>query len=152
MQLSPALKDYSPTPQRVISMTKDVPDRPGRHQQISFRVMVKNATQPSLAKIEFVTDRVNWGRKFQIYFGSTIRINYRRNGATETIVASTVMRKWYDIRLEIDMDARMLDAYVDDALVAAGIPIRPGPLRALAFVGWDRPGAVFFDDFVGREF
>ena len=87
-----------------------------------------------------------------LYFGSTIRINYRRNGATETIVASTVMRKWYDIRLEIDMDARMLDAYVDDALVTAGIPIRPGPLRALAFVGWDRPGAVFLDDFVGREF
>ena len=142
----------NPRPRRVISMTNDVPDRPNRQQHISFRVMVRNAIQPSLAKIEVVTDRVNWGKKFQLYFGSSMRVNYRRNGASRIIVASTVMDRWYAIRLEIDMNARLLDIYVDGGLAASNIPIRPGPITALGVIGWDRPGAVFFDDFVGREF
>ena len=107
-------------------------------------------TNASLAKLEVRTTDAGWDKKLQLYFGSSVRLNYSRTGAAATIVAAPAAGRWYRVRLELNVDAGLVDAYVDDALVAAGLPVSPGPLTDLALWSWQGPqGAVYLDNLRG---
>ena len=138
-----------------IVMGKDVPDQDrGRH---AFTVRVKvtgpaDPAQPSLAKIEVRTNPGGgWDKKFQLYFGAHIRVNYSPSGAATIIVPSTIPNRWYHIRGELDLDQERLDVWVDGNPVASDILMHPGPITDLGLSGWDRPGAVLLDNLIGQK-
>jgi hypothetical protein len=132
-------------------MGKDVPDQSANRQRIEFDVMVLDATEPSLAKLEVATvPSGGWDKKFQVYFGSSMRVNYNRTGAAANLVPATQNGHWYHVVLELDLDTGTLDAWVDGERVVAGIAMHPGPITELGLSGWDRgPGAVFLDNLLG---
>lgn len=134
-----------------IIVGKDVPNQSDGRHTLSFRVRVTDAVHPSLAKIEVQTTSANlWGKKFQVYFGNSMRLNYGPTpGQAYTFLHQTEMGRWYDIRLEINLDAELVSVFVDDALAASNIPIYPGHITNLGISGWDRPGKVDLDDLLG---
>jgi RNA polymerase sigma factor (sigma-70 family) len=114
-----------------ILMVKDVPNQNSGIHRFELDVRVDGATEPSLAKIEMgTTSNAGWDKKFQIYFGTSIRVNYSSSGGAVTIVSSTQTSRWYHIRCEMDLDSRSLDVWVDLA-------------------GWDRAGVVYLDNLLG---
>src|SRR3990172_614711 len=142
-------------PDETIVMGKDVPDQTsGRH---IFSVWVKvtgTATQPSVAKIEIGTDpSTGWTKKFQLYFGSSMRVNYSPSGAAAIIVPDTISGRWYYISADIDLDTNLLDVWVDGQPMASNIPIHPGPITDLGISGWDRgdDSAVLLDYLKGLQ-
>lgn len=135
---------------RTILIGKNIPDQSGGLQRFEFDVMVLGATEASLAKIMMETNfNAGWDKKFQIYFGDSMRINYSGSGAAQTIVASTESGRWYHLRFDLDMGAGMVDVWVDGGLVLTDIPMHPGPLTALGISGWDRVGEVNLDNLIG---
>jgi hypothetical protein len=139
-----------PGPGRTIIIGKDVPDQSSGRHRFEFDVMVSGATEASLAKIEVQTyPNSGWDKKYQLYFGSSMRINYSGTGAAQTIVASTISGRWYHIRIEMDLNTGSADVWVDGSLAASGIPMHPGPIASLSISGWDRAGEVYLDNLRG---
>jgi hypothetical protein len=139
-----------PAPGQTIIMGKDVPDQSNAKHVFSFRVKVTGASEASLAKIEVQTAQyTGWTKKFQIYFGSSMRVNYSPSGGAVLIVPTTVRGRWYDVRCEIDFDTGLLNVWVDGSLAVAGISMHPGPIISLSVSGWDRAGRVWLDDLLG---
>jgi RNA polymerase sigma factor (sigma-70 family) len=135
---------------RTIIVGKNVPDQASGNHRFEFDVMVSGASEPSLAKIEIVTNpNAGWDKKFQIYFGSSMRINYSGTGAAQTIVGSAVSGRWYHLRFDLDMTAGTVDVWVDGSLVTSDIPMHPGPITQLGIAGWDRTGEVNLDNLRG---
>ncbi len=140
-----------PLPGSTVAMGKDVPDQSGGRHRFELDVMIAGAgANASLAKLEVRTTDAGWDKKLQLYFGSSVRLNYSRTGAAATLVAAPAAGRWYRVRLELNFDAGLVDAYVDDELVAAGLPVSPGPLTDLALWSWQVPrGAVYLDNLRG---
>jgi hypothetical protein len=140
----------NPGPDRTIIIGKDVPDQGAGRHIFEFDVMVSGASEASLAKIEVQTNpNAGWDKKFQVYFGSSMRINYNRSGGAQTIVSSTGSGRWYHIRFELDLNTGNVDVWVDGSLAASGIPMHPGPIISLSISGWDRAGEVYLDNLLG---
>ncbi|MGH9258644.1 MAG: hypothetical protein ACRD08_01920 [Acidimicrobiales bacterium] len=59
-------------------------------------------------------------------------MNYSPTGAAATLVPLTQSGRWYAIRLDLDLGAGTLDAWVDGARVATGVAMAPGPITDLA--------------------
>ncbi len=134
-----------------IIVGKVVPDQGNGRHTFTFKVRVTGAAHPSLAKIEVrTTPTPFWDKKFQIYFGNSMRLNFGpASGQAYTFLPQTVMGQWYDIRLEIDLDTELVSVFVDDTLAVSGLPVNPGPITDLGISGWDRPGKVELDDLLG---
>jgi hypothetical protein len=141
-----------PSPNMTIVMDKNVPKQSEGQHRFEFDVMVEGATEASLAKIEMRTNTsAGWDKKFQLYFGSSMRVNYSPKGAATNIVPATKMGHWYHIRCDMDLDTGKMDIWVDGTKVVSGIPMHPGPIRGLSLSGWDRAGMVSLDNLVGRS-
>lgn len=139
-----------PTSGATVVVTKDVPDQRSGLHRFEFDVMVEGASEASLAKIEVqTTPNGGWDKKFQIYFGASVRANYDPSGAAASLISTVQMGRWYHIRCEIDLGAGSFDVWVDGALVASGVPMHPGPITSLALSGWDLSGSVSLDDLMG---
>jgi hypothetical protein len=145
--------EIDPGPGATIVMGKNIPNQNGGRHILGFLVGLIDADSPSVAKIEVRNNgNSGWDKKFQIYFGNTMRVNYAPNGAAVTFVTTTEMWRWYHVQLDLDLDLNLLNIWVDDTLAAEDIPIHPGPITALGLSGWDRPGAVYLDDLMGGRY
>lgn len=144
------LLEVDPVAGATIAMGKDIADQASGLHSLSMRVRVTGATEASLAKIEAGTDAgTGWNKKFQVFFGNSMRVNYAKTGETITFVAATQMARWYAIRFDMDLDKNLLDVWVDGTLAADDLKMHPGPITALSLSGWDRTGAVSLDDLIG---
>jgi hypothetical protein len=158
-QASARVADYSgggkilrvdPGTGTTIMMIKNVSNQTSGVHRFELDVRVDNATESSLAKIEIgTTSNAGWDKKFQIYFGDFIRVNYNNSGAAATIVSSTQSGRWYHIRCEINLDSNLLDVWVDSSLAASGITMHTGAITELRLAGWDHPGIVYLDNLYG---
>jgi hypothetical protein len=135
-----------------INMEKNILNQSSGQHRIEVDVMVNGATEASLAKIEVRTHaNAGWDKKFQIYFGSSMRVNYSPSGAATNFVPSTQMGRWYHLRFDMDLDSGKMDVWVDGTKVASGITMHPGPIVGLSLSGWDRAGSVYLDNLFGRS-
>jgi hypothetical protein len=133
-----------------ITMYKNIPDQNNGTHLFEFDVRVDSATESSLAKIELgTTSNAGWDKKFQIYFGDFMRVNYNVSGAAATIVPSTQSGRWYHIRCDMDLDSNTLDVWVDGSLAASAITMHTGSITELRLAGWDQPGIVYLDNLYG---
>jgi hypothetical protein len=149
----------------VIVMGKDVPRQVAGFHALDLDVMVEDATFASVAKIEVKTDPRPgesgiWAdKKFQIYFGDSMRVNYGASGEAITILPATQPGRWYHLRAAISLVDERLTVSVDGSVVASAIPIGRGPIVSLGLSGWDRsseqPGAstgvAYLDAMLGRS-
>jgi hypothetical protein len=144
--------EINPNPGTTINMEKNVAKQESGIHRFEFDVMVNGASEPSLAKIEMRTNaNTNWDKKFQLYFGSSMRVNYSPSGAATNILPTTQMGRWYHIRCDMDLDSGRMDVWVDGAKVTSGIPMHPGPIVGLSLSGWDRVGSVYLDNLLGSN-
>ncbi|MCH6581858.1 MAG: cellulase family glycosylhydrolase [Proteobacteria bacterium] len=144
--------ELDPRAGTTIVMGKDIVDQLDGQHAFSLRVKVTGTDSPSVAKIEFGTRRnLGWDKKFQIFFGNSMRVNYGADGRAVQFLSATEPERWYTIAGDIDLDRDILDIAVDGILAAQGIPIHPGPMTSLGLSAWDRPGAVTLDDFQGSR-
>lgn len=158
-QASAQVIDYSgggrilrvdPNPGTTVIMSKNLSNQNSGIHRFELDVRVDGATVSSLAKIEIMTTaNAGWDKKFQIYFGDFMRVNYNSSGAATTIVSSTQSGRWYHIRCEIDLDSNTLDVWVDNSPAAAGITMHTGAITQIGISGWDHPGIVFLDNLYG---
>jgi RNA polymerase sigma factor (sigma-70 family) len=158
-QASASVIDYSgggkilrvdPAAGTTINMYKNVPDQNSGTHRFEFDVRVDNVTESSLAKIEIgTTMNAGWDKKFQIYFGDFMRVNYNSSGSAATIVSSTQTGRWYHIRCEMDLDSNTLEVWVDGSVAASGITMHTGAIIDLGLAGWDYPGSVYLDNLYG---
>jgi len=139
-----------PVPGTTVNMIKNVSTQSSGVHHFELDVRVNNATESSLAKIEIGTaPNAGWDKKFQIYFGDFIRVNYNVSGAATTIVPSTQSGRWYHIRCEMNLDSNTLKVWVDGSLVASDITMHTGAITELRLAGWDHPGIVYLDNLYG---
>jgi hypothetical protein len=133
-----------------VMMRKTIPNQNSGFHRFELDARVDGATESSIAKIEIgTTSNAGWDKKFQIYFGDFIRVNYSGSGAAATIVGSTQTGRWYHIRCEMDLDSNALEVWVDGTLAASGITMHTGPIIELRLSGWDYTGAVYLDNLLG---
>lgn len=133
-----------------VIMSKNLPNQNSGIHRFEFDVRVDGASEPSLAKIEMgTTSNAGWDKKFQIYFGNSIRVNYSVSGGAVTIVSSTQTGRWYHIRFEMDLVSGVLAVWVDGSLAASEITMHTGPITELRLSGWDYTGAVYIDNLLG---
>jgi hypothetical protein len=144
--------EIDPNPDTTINMNKNVAEQQSGVHRFEFDVMVNGATEPSLAKIEIRTNAsAGWDKKFQLYFGSSMRVNYSPSGAAINILPATQMGRWYHIRCDMNFNSGKMYVWVDGANAAAGIPMQPGPIVGLSLSGWDRAGTVYLDNLLGSN-
>jgi parallel beta-helix repeat protein len=136
----------------VAIMEKDVPDQfTGRH---TLELLVRlEPSDTSMAKIEVkTTGNPNWDKKFQLYFGTHMRLNY---GPTQPEAISFLPRveaqRWYHVRAEIDLDKNLVDLFLDGAQVLSDVVIGPGPITQLSISAFDYPGSAIFDGIRGCQ-
>ena len=136
-----------------INLTKTVPVQSARFHVVELDVMVTGAVDASVGKLEVQTSpNLGWDKKFQIYFGTSMRVNYGPTGAAVTVVPATQMGRWYHLRCQADLSTGLLDVYVDDALAASAVPMHPGSIRSVSVSGWEFvPGRVYLDNLVGFQ-
>jgi hypothetical protein len=131
---------------KIITISKDVADQSSGRHTFHVRVKVTGANDASLAKIEVLTTpNAGWDKKFQLFFGSSMRINYSPTAAVNFVNATT-MGKWYDIRCELNLDQNLVEVYVDNKLTISSLAIHPGPITLLSLWGWPLDGIVYLDD------
>ncbi len=142
-----------PAAGQTIIMGKDVTDQNSNRHILEMRVKISGAVDPTLAKLEVRTNLNNgWDKKYQIYFGGNIRINYGPSASDKVfLVSTTEMDRWYRIRVVMDLDSTInkLDAYVDGVKVVSDQTMHTGKLVSLVLSGWDRAGAVYWDELYG---
>lgn len=137
-----------------VDIGKVVTSQGSGFQVIEFDAMVTGAVDPSVGKIEFQTPLNNgWDKKFQLFFGTSIRVNYSPAGASQTLVAATQARHWYHLRCNLDVNAGQMSIWVDDALATpTALPLHPGAIIGIALTGWEfRAGKVYVDNLVGAS-
>jgi hypothetical protein len=135
-----------------IMMIKNVADQNSGLHHFDVDVRVDDATESSLAKIEIGTmSNAGWDKKFQIYFGDFIRVNYNVSGGAVTIVSSTQSGRWYHIRCDMNLDNDTLEVWVDGSLATSGITMHTGAITELRLAGWDHPGIVYLDNLYGMK-
>ncbi len=134
-----------------ILMGKRVASQSGGRHRLSFEVRSDGAHEASLAKIEVQgPSGGSYPRLFQIYVGSSIRVNYGPTaGETAMLVEQTVSGRWYRVECDMDLGARRLDVSIDGRRRADALPMQPGPIVSLGLAGWGRAGTVHFDRFLG---
>ena len=131
-----------------------VPQQGGGFHVIELDAMVTGATEPSVGKIEVQTNPGgSWDKKFQIYFGTSIRVNYSSTGASQVIVATTQMGRWYHIRCNLNIATGGLNVWVDDVLATpTAITVGAGPIVGVAMTGWEfRAGKVYIDNLAAQQ-
>jgi hypothetical protein len=138
--------EIDPASGATIVMVKPVPAEDAGCQVLEFDVRVDAAVDASIAKLEVQTDPASgWSKKFQIYFGTGMRLNYGADGSAVGILPSTVTGRWYHVRCDMNLGSGLLDVQVDGVTAASGIPMHSGPIVSLGLSGWDLPGTVFLD-------
>jgi RNA polymerase sigma factor (sigma-70 family) len=144
--------EIDPNPGTTIGMSKNIPNQSSGIVWFEFEVLVTGGDTASMAKFEMTTNpNAGWDKKFQIYFGTSIRVNYNGSGAATNIVNPTVMDHWYLIRCEMDMDSGSLKVWVDGQLAAENIPMHSGVLTTIGLWGWDKSGSVYLDNLLGTK-
>jgi sorbitol-specific phosphotransferase system component IIA len=148
-----------------IIMGRDVADQTGCNT-LEFDVKISEAAAASVAKIEVQTDPRpgevgKWAnKKFQIYFGTSIRVNYGAGGEAAILVAATEMDRWYHVSASMNVTDEVVSLSVDGSIVTPPLPMGRGPIVSLGLSGWDRSdedadggstGIAFFDDLVGQS-
>ena len=149
LMINPDLHTY-------LVMSKDLPDQSGgRHV---FEIMVKAEgckTTPDVARLELKTtdeDNDGWDNKFRLIFGRYFQVQWGPDAVNEivTLVNIAEMRRWYLVRIEMDLDQNKLDAYLDNQLMASNIPMQGSSILSMNMVGYDKYGEIFFDYITGR--
>lgn len=141
-----------PSSGATIAMSKNFANQSSGIVWYEFDVMVIDGDVHSMAKFEMTTKpNAGWDKKFQVYFGTSFRINYSGSGGSTTIVSSTVMDRWYRIRCQLNLANDRLKVWVDGNLVAENIPMHSGVLTQIAIWGWDKNGYVLLDNLLGTK-
>lgn len=148
-----------------IIMGRDVPDQSGCNT-LEFDVKISEAAAASVAKIEIQTDPRpgevgKWAnKKFQIYFGTSIRVNYGAGGEAAVLVNATEMDRWYHVSASMNVTDEVVTLSVDGSIVTPPLPMGRGPIVSLGLSGWDRSdedadggstGIAFFDNLLGQS-
>jgi RNA polymerase sigma factor (sigma-70 family) len=141
-----------PQPGTTIGVAKNIANQDQGVLAFDFEVMVTDASGPSLAKFEFTTtSNAGWDKKFQLYFGTSMRVNYNSSGTSANFIQSTQDSRWYLIHCVMDLNDDTLDIWVDGILVLENIPMHSGPLISVSIWGWDRGGVVLLDNLLGTK-
>lgn len=140
---------------QTITNAKTITSQSAGNHYLEFFVRVDDTTEPSVAKLAVHTNTGGWGRKFQIYFGSTIRLNYAQDSSQIVeLVSATETGRWYWIRVEMTQTLTLFNVYVDGVLKnsVGGITMPSGPITGLVITGWDREGGVYLDNLYGIRY
>ncbi|MGH7491012.1 MAG: right-handed parallel beta-helix repeat-containing protein [bacterium] len=137
---------------QVAIMEKNVSNQTAGVRTLEFQVLVQ-PSDTSMAKIEIrTTNNPNWDKKFQLYFGTSMRLNY---GPTQpeamVFLAQTEPLRWYHVQAVIDLDANRVDLFLDGVRVLDDIAVGAGPITRLSVSGFDYPGYVLIDDLRGCQ-
>lgn len=137
-------------PGRHIIMGKNVPVQSDGIHTLELRVLA-DPVDTSMAKIEVKTSgNPNWDKKFQLYFGTQMRLNYGPTQPEAILFLTDVEAlRWYDVKAGIDLATNLVDVFVDGELKLDDIAVGPGPIEMLSISGWDSTGFVLFDDIFG---
>jgi hypothetical protein len=145
-------------PKQTIIMEKNVNDLAQGTQTVELAVLVdkpSNQGLRSLAKLEIKTSgNPSWDKKFQLYFGTHMRLNFGPTPAQAVEFLSSaelVSKQWYKVKAVIDLNANpnRVDISVDDQPKLQDIAIGPGPITHISISAWNRPGLVLFDNLAG---
>jgi hypothetical protein len=137
-------------PNQTVIMSKNVNDQIFGIHTLDLRVRVDNPANKSLAKIEIrTTGNPNWDKKFQLYFGTSMRLDYGPVTPHVEFLSNVVSGRWYDVRAQIDLNTNLVDVYLDGVQTLNDIAVGPGPITELSVSAWDLPGLVYFDDING---
>jgi hypothetical protein len=135
-----------------VSSNKDVADQFVGTHTCRFTAIVQNANlgTASEAKLEIRSPvgGLGWDKKVQVFFGSSIRVNYHPNGAAVTVVNPTVSSTPYDFRVDVNLGSNLADVYVNGILVAVSLPVQAGPITSLDVTGFVRgnPATVLIEN------
>lgn len=131
-------------------MGKFVPEQDTGRHRIELRVYIEPG-DTTMAKLEVRTTRsANWDKKFQLYFGSHMRLNYGPTQADAAIfLAAVETRRWYHVLTELNLATDLVDVYLDGIKTLENIKVSSGPITDVSVSGWDLPGFVYFDDIFG---
>ncbi len=142
------------SPGQTIIMDKDVVNQATGTHSIKMNVLVDGSLtpggDPTLAKIEIrTTGNSRWDKKFQLYFGAHMRINYDNNEGSAFIFLTEnelELQRWYEVEAVIDLATNLVDVYLDGVLRLSDVAVGPGPITDIGLSAWDRPGIVLYDD------
>ncbi|MBN1482473.1 CSLREA domain-containing protein [candidate division KSB1 bacterium] len=140
-----------PGQNQTVNIGKNVNDQIAGVHRIKLKVRVGgNATELSLAKVEIrTTGNPNWDKKFQLYFGAHMRLNYgpTRLDAREFLSSDELVNnREYLVEAIINLNTNIVKILVDGQTKLDNVPVGPGPITDISISAWDRPGRVYYDD------
>lgn len=138
--------ELDPTQDSTIIIGKTIsPQTSGRHS-IELLVYLEPG-DTTMAKLEVNTTGNPWNKKFQLYFGAHMRLNYGPQlPDAVAFLPRTEPQRWYHVRAEVDLATDSVDVFLDGAPVLENVLVAPGPITELSVSGWDLPGYALFDD------
>ncbi len=141
--------ELDPLPGQQIVMGKTITPQTDSIHTIELLVRVE-PEDTSIAKLEVRTNSSNWDKKFQLYFGASMRLNYGPTQPEAIVFLPFVEpQRWYHVKAVVDLETDSVDIFLDDILVLNNIAVNPGPITMLSISAWDLPGSVLFDDIHG---
>ena len=139
-----------PGPGETLIMGKIVATQADGMHEVSVMVLVQPG-DTTMAKIEVrTTNNPNWDKKFQLYFGTHMRLNFGPAQSDAIIFLPRVEpMRWYHVRAVIDLASDRVDVYLDGNPVLQNIGVGVGAISDIGISAWDIPGFVLFDDLYG---
>lgn len=132
-----------------VFMAKNIGAALSGTQSLELKVRVEQPGSASMAKLEVNTNNNTfWDKKFQLYFGSSMRLNNSPSTAIN-FVSQTVPQRWYQIKVIFDLSTNIADLYLDGVLVLNDVVIGAGSISGIAVTGFDDPGYALLDDIRG---
>ncbi|MGI0014531.1 MAG: FlgD immunoglobulin-like domain containing protein, partial [Nitrososphaera sp.] len=133
-----------------IFMSKSVSAALSGTQSLEMKVRVEQPNGASMVKLEVNTNNGQfWDKKFQIYFGSSMRLNNSPSSAVNFLL-QTVPQQWYTVKVVFDLGTNLLDLYLDGVLVLNDVTIGAGAISGIAVTGFSAsPNYVLLDDILG---
>lgn len=140
-------------PNQTVIMGKDVNDQFSGVHSIKLNVLVDgdpDPAEPTLAKVEIrTTGNPNWDKKFQLYFGAHMRLNFGPTLPEAQVFLpenELVLRRWYEVEAVVDLESNLVDVFLDGQLRLNDIAVGPGPITDISISAWDRRGVVYYNN------
>jgi hypothetical protein len=140
-------------PNETVIMGKNVNDQILGTHRIKLNVLVDgdpDPAEPTLAKVETrTTGNPNWDKKFQLYFGAHMRLNYGptlQDAAIFLAADELIKQRWYEVEAVVDLSTNLVNVFLDGVVKLSGISIGPGAITDISISAWDRRGVVYYDN------
>ena len=135
-----------------VEMSKTLPLLTSGKHTLLFNIRLSDTSKDNVAALALGTHNGAWSKKFQLVFGSSLRL--LTSQASELVLLDALFAdEWYAVQIDLDLDLGLMTIRVNGELLAQAVQLPTGAISSLDLLAFDGAGSAAFDDiiFIGQQ-